>query len=87
MNSEETLNFARRKYPNDENLRVAYMLGFNDGADRKEEQMMNGSVEGQIVSKNDGWNSIELPSTFFGDLSRNYNHGDKVRIIVCKNED
>lgn len=84
MNSEETLNLARRKYPNDENLRVAYMLGLNDGADMKEEQMMKDAVECDVIvpiyEGNDVWSAeIKIPGR--------YEPGDKIRIIVCKNED
>jgi hypothetical protein len=61
-------------------LDAAYQSG---KADMKKQMMME-AVEGQIVSRNDGWNSIELPSTFFGELSKNYKHGDKVRIIIVK---
>ena len=39
--------------------------GYDEGVTKGKEQMMKEAVEGQIVSRNDGGNSIELPSTFF----------------------
>lgn len=67
----------------------AYYLAkdsFIAGAKWQKEQIMKDAVEGHIVSKNDGWNSIELPSTFFGELSKNYKDGDKIKVIIVKEE-
>lgn len=41
--------------------------GFIAGAKWDRSQMLKEAVEGHIVSKNDGWNSIELPSTLVCD--------------------
>lgn len=38
MNADKALELARLAYPNDENLRVAYMLGLNAGAEWQAEQ-------------------------------------------------
>ena len=38
MNADEALELARKTYPNDENLRVAYMLGLDAGANWQAEQ-------------------------------------------------
>lgn len=40
MNADKALELARLAYPNDENLRVAYMLGLNAGSEwqRDEDQ-------------------------------------------------
>lgn len=38
MNADKALELARLAYPNDENLRVAYMLGLNAGAEWMAEQ-------------------------------------------------
>lgn len=37
-NSDMCLEAAQKAYPNNEYLRVAYMLGFNDGFDKAKEQ-------------------------------------------------
>ena len=37
MEANKSLELARKAYPNDENLRVAYILGLQKGADNLEE--------------------------------------------------
>ena len=37
MDAEQILEIARKKYPNNENLRVAYMLGLYDGCNKEYE--------------------------------------------------
>lgn len=37
MDANKSLELARKAYPNDENLRVAYMLGIQKGAENLEE--------------------------------------------------
>lgn len=70
-----------------ETIELAEDHAYLAGSVNEREQMMKDAVEGHIVLKNDGWNSIELPSTFFGELSKNYKHGDKVRIIIIKEDE
>lgn len=48
MNADKALELARLAYPNDENLRVAYMLGLNEGYELHKSQMMKEAVL-------DGW--------------------------------
>ena len=39
MEENKSLELARKAYPNDENLRVAYMLGIQKGAENLEEKL------------------------------------------------
>lgn len=91
MMEEMSERFAQLKQVQSESINIsavreqlAYNRGASDERYKMRKKMMEEAVEGQIVSRNDGWNSIELPSTFFGELSKNYKHGDKVRIIIIK---
>lgn len=45
MDSEKALELARVAYPNNEKLRVAYMLGLNKGYEVCKEQLMKDAKE------------------------------------------
>lgn len=49
MNADKALELARLAYPNDENLRVAYMLGLNAGAEWQKEQMFKDAEENALL--------------------------------------
>ena len=44
MNADKALELARLAYPNDENLRVAYMLGVDKGYEFCHEQMLKDAI-------------------------------------------
>lgn len=82
MNADEALELARKAYPNDEDLRVAYMLGLGDGYELHEERMMEEAVEAYVNTYRDlaarkSWAEfvVEMPTN---------NLGDRARIIIVK---
>lgn len=81
MNAVEALELARKAYPNDEDLRVAYMLGLGDGYELLEERMMNKAVEAEITKDNRSNNVIRV-----GLLNNGFEIGDKVRVIIVKED-
>ncbi len=81
MDSNKALELARLAYPNDENLRVAYMLGVDKGYEFCREQMLKDAVEGRVfMSFAPGHNQMVMADV---DLPTN----TKVRVIVLKAED
>lgn len=81
MNADKALELARLAYPNDENLRVAYMLGLNAGAEWQESQMVKDEVEGEIFDYVEGLiGNIEF------NIDSRFEKGDKVRIIIVKED-
>lgn len=98
MNSDKALELARLAYPNDENLRVAYMLGVDKGYEFCREDMLKDAVEGEIeeVSFNNGEVHNTIRFSFDEESLRVENRiwfphsgkdGDKVRIVVLKEEE
>ena len=53
MEANKSLELARKAYPNDENLRVAYMLGIQKGADNLEEAVDNAK---DLAMRDMAWN-------------------------------
>jgi hypothetical protein len=45
MNADKVLELATLTYPNDENLRVAYMLGLNAGAEWMKDELLSKITE------------------------------------------
>ena len=77
------LEAARKAFPNDENLRVAYMLGFNEGIDRaeqKQEEPAEFDLEKEIDNCWKNWlspsdqKSVEgvLPKTEFSMYAKHF---------------
>lgn len=79
MNADEALKLARKAYPNNEKLRVAYMLGLNEGYELHRDEMMKEAVEGEITKDNRGNNVFRA-----GVFNKDFENGDKVRIIIVK---
>lgn len=91
MNADKALELARLAYPNDENLRVAYTLGLNAGADWQAEQLLKGSPlpedtvlfqkgveEGRRLEKDDlalTWEDMVLLRTLFDATDANQSMG------------
>ena len=91
MNSDEILKLARNKYPNDEDLRVAYMLGLNDGADWKEEQLMKNAKDGWIdeecvIVLNDG-TRVDLQPDYEKKPAFEFEYAQDVCVIVLPKKD
>lgn len=49
MDAKKALELARVAYPNNEKLRVAYMLGLNKGYEVYEQQMLKDAVEAEVL--------------------------------------
>lgn len=91
MDSNKALELAKAAYPNDENLRVAYMLGVDRGYELHREDMLKDAVEGyvrngypfnlhpyvDIEESKDKWCDI---------MHKNFMDGDKVRLIIVKED-
>ena len=60
-----------------EKVSAAYQLGLSD----REKQMMAGVVEGEITKDNRGNNVVRA-----GAFNKDFEYGDKVRIIIVKEE-
>ena len=82
MNADKALELARLAYPNDENLRVAYMLGLNAGAEWMRERMMKDAVEGYVNYYEDSGGILMAEAQ----VGCPYHNGDKVRIIIVKED-
>lgn len=92
MDSEKALELARVAYPNNEKLRVAYMLGLNKGDEVCKEQLFKDAVEGiacigyPFLSSNP-FVDIQESKDKWCKLMRKFMNGDKVRIIVLEEEE
>ena len=84
MNADEALELARKAYPNDEYLRVAYMLGLCDGYELHEERMMEEAVEAKFISMDEG--IIKYSPLFTRKLKQIFRPSDKIRIIIVKED-
>lgn len=81
MNTDKALELARKAYPNNEELRVAYMLGLNEGYELHRDEMMKDAVEGKVfMSFAPGHNQMVMADV---DLPTN----TKVRIIIVKEDE
>ncbi len=82
MNADEALELARKAYPNDEDLRVAYMLGLNEGYELHKDKIMKEAVEGEVESFSDmNYPEVSIPLN-----PTMFKPGDKVRIIFVKED-
>lgn len=81
MNSDKALELARLAYPNDENLRVAYMLGVDKGYEFCREQMLKDAVE--VIMRPD---DCEIWVNLVG-YGYKFNDGDKAKIIIIPNKE
>lgn len=84
MNADKALELARLAYPNDENLRVTYMLGLNAGAEWQKAKMLKDAVEGEVITN--GLYPYE-PRIIAPYPNCPYAFGDKVRIVILEDEE
>ena len=87
MNADEALEVARKAYPNDEDLRVAYMLGLNEGYELHKEQMMKEAKEVTVRTTplNGPLGIMAYCSNFpYDHPFYNCKEGDKVKLIIVK---
>ncbi len=82
MNADKALELARKAYPNNEELRVAYMLGLNEGYELHRDEMMKEAVEGEVVQDLKGVNRVKS----FSKIPEWLHFGDKVKIIIVKED-
>jgi len=83
MNAKKNLELARKAFPNDEEKRVAYMLGLEKGWDIREEEMMKDAVETTVKGYVNGrgiYIETDIP------LGIDVNEDDKVKLIIIKEE-
>ena len=90
MNADKALELARKAYPNNEELRVAYMLGLNEGYELHKEQMMKGAVEWDYTLE-DGRIEFEgdpLPclNPILNLPFPKFKPGQKVKLIIVKED-
>lgn len=76
MNADEALELARKAYPNDENLRVAYMLGLNEGYELHKDKIMKEAVDGVVI------NSCYPTKIETNAFYSKFEHGQKVKLII-----
>ena len=83
MNSNKNLDLARKVYPYDENLRVAYMLGLEKGYDQamqdfleKACEWLKHNAEGYIITS-EGGNS-DMDNTLLIKDFKNYMQDAKI---------
>lgn len=86
MEANKNLELARKAFPDDEKMRVAYMLGLEKGWELREEQMMKDAIDGELGTGSISSKAGSVRIIHIKDNAEKLKSGDKIKVIKISEE-